>query len=81
MKPGGRWSVGLITLVLYPFGAGAMAVNVFFASLIGTHIGGPVASTAVSLILGGIIAIPATYMFSKHIRHLMDKADDAIERA
>jgi hypothetical protein len=66
-----RWPPLRITLVLFPFGWGAMAVNVFFASLIGSWLGGPVA----------LIAIPTTYMFAKHIRHLMDEADAAAARA
>lgn len=76
-----RWSPRLITLVLFPFGWGAMAVNVFFASLIGSWVGLPVASTAFALIIGAIIAVPATYAFAKHLRHLMDEADAAAVRA
>lgn len=69
------WSTGQIALVLYPFGAGAAAVNVFFASLIFSWAGGPVASTAWSISLGCLIGAPATWYFSRHIRHLMDVAD------
>ncbi len=74
MKPAG-WSTGRIALALYPFGAGAAAVNVFFASLIFSWIGGPVASTAWSIGLGCLIGLPATWYFARHIRHLMDVAD------
>lgn len=69
------WSTIKITLALYPFGAGAAAVNVFFASLIFSWIGGPVASTAWSIGLGCIIGAPATWHFARHIRHLIDVAD------
>jgi hypothetical protein len=69
------WSTGQIALVLYPFGAGAAAVNVFFASLIFSWAGGPVASTAWSIALGCLIGAPTTWYFSRHIRHLMDVAD------
>jgi hypothetical protein len=69
------WSVTQITLALYPFGAGAAAVNVFFASLIFSWIGGPVASTVWSIGLGCVIGAPATWLFARHIRHLMDLAD------
>ena len=71
------WSVNQITLALYPFGAGAMAVNAFFASLIGSWIGGPVLSTTAALVAGAIIGLPATYAFARHIRTLMDQADNA----
>jgi len=71
------WSTGRIAFALYPFGAGAAAVNVFFASLIGSWIGGPVASTAWSIGLGCVIGLPATWAFARHIRNLMDLADEA----
>lgn len=69
------WSVARITLVLYPFGAGAAAVNLFFASLIFSWIGGPVLSTGWSIALGGVLGLPATWAFARHIRHLMNVAD------
>ncbi|WP_420408471.1 hypothetical protein [Hoeflea sp.] len=69
------WSVTQITLALYPFGAGAAAVNVFFASLIFSWIGGPVASTVWSIGLGCVIGAPATWLLARHIRRLMDLAD------
>ncbi|KAE9630132.1 NnrT protein [Parasedimentitalea maritima] len=71
------WPTWKITLALYPFGVGAFAVNVFFASLIGSWVGGPVLTTAWSLFLGALIALPATWYFSKHIRNLMDQADQS----
>ncbi|PWR03354.1 NnrT protein [Meridianimarinicoccus roseus] len=69
------WSTEYIALALYPFGVGAAAVNVFFASLVLSWIDGPVASTAWSLGLGCLIGAPATWYFARHIRHLMDVAD------
>ncbi len=69
------WSALKIAVYLYPFGAGAMAVNVFFASLIGTWVGLPVLSTSWSIVIGCIIGVPATYFFARHIRTLMDKAE------
>lgn len=76
MTPEGKyWSAARIALVLFPLGWGAFAVNVFFASLIGSWVGLPVATTPVALGLGAVIAVPATYAFARHIRHLMDKAE------
>lgn len=64
-----------LTLILYPFGAGATAVNLFFAALIGSWIGAPVL-TPVQSVLGGIVlGIPATWVFARHIKRLMAKAD------
>ncbi|WP_226553209.1 NnrT protein [Celeribacter naphthalenivorans] len=72
---GRQWSATRIAVLLYPFGWGAFAVNVFFASLIGSWVGFPVATTPVALGLGALIAVPATYAFARHIRRLMDQAD------
>lgn len=69
------WSTWQIALVLYPFGAGATAVNVLFAALIFSWVGGPILSTEVSIVLGALLGMPATWYFAKHIRHLMDVAD------
>lgn len=69
------WDVPRITLALYPFGAGAFAVNVFFASLIGSWAGLPVLSAWDSIWAGAILGTPATWAFARHIRGLMDRAD------
>ena len=69
------WSVTKLTVVLYPFGAGAMAVNSFFASLIGSWAGLPVLSPAASIVVGSVIAVPLTWLFARHIRRLMDEAE------
>jgi len=52
-----------------------MAVNVFFASLIGSWLGGPVLSALWSILIGAAIGVPATLAFARHIRRLMDEAD------
>lgn len=57
------WSTRQIALVLYPFGAGAAAVNVFFASLILSWVGGPVAPTGWSIALGCLIGAPRYLVF------------------
>jgi hypothetical protein len=69
------WSSGRIALVLYPFAAGALGVNVFFASLIGSWLGGPVLPTGCAMAIGCVIGVPAAFAFARHIRQLMDKAD------
>ncbi len=76
---GDGWSRRKIALVLYPFGAGAMAVNVFFASLIASWVGGPVLFTGWSLVIGAVIGVPATYVFAGHIRTLMDGARNDVD--
>jgi hypothetical protein len=67
--------LGRLFLMLYPFGAGAMAVNVFFASLIWSWIGWPVLTPVQSVLAGLVLGVPATWAFAHHIRRLMEKAD------
>lgn len=69
------WSTRRIAPVLYPFGADAVAVNVFFASLIFRWVGGPVLSTCASILIGAILGLPAIWYFAKHIRRLMGQAN------
>lgn len=64
-----------LTLILYPFGAGAMAVNLFFASLIGSWVGWPVLTPVQSVLGGAVLGIPATWAFACHIKKLMAAAD------
>lgn len=65
------WGKLKITIVLYPFGAGAAAVNLFFASLIMSWIGWPVLTPVASVVLGMVLGVPLTYAFACHIRRLM----------
>ncbi|MBU2981245.1 NnrT protein [Lentibacter algarum] len=74
MKRSG-WPTRKIAVALYPFGVGAAAVNVFFASLIGSWAGLPVLTAFWSITLGALIAIPATWAFARHIRTLMDRSE------
>ncbi|MGC1503873.1 MAG: NnrT protein [Sulfitobacter sp.] len=69
------WPTKRIALVLYPFAAGAAGVNVFFASLLGSWMGGPLLSTAWSFGIGCILGVPAAIAFARHIRRLMDIAE------
>lgn len=72
-RPG--WSTRRLTLALYPFGAGAMAVNLSFLSLIGSWVGAPVVTPAQAIAGGAAIGVPATWAFARHIRSLMDQAE------
>ena len=49
-----------LTVILYRFAAGAMAVNLFFASLIASWIGWPVLTPAQSVMGGAVPGLPAT---------------------
>ncbi|MFV1493297.1 NnrT protein [Phaeobacter sp. JH18-32] len=52
-----------------------MALNVYFAALITSWLGLPVLGISPSIIIGAVIALPATYAFAGHIRRLMDSAE------
>ena len=69
------WFTRTIAPVLYPFAAGAMATNVFFASLIGSWVGMSILSSLWSVGLGALIGLPATWAFASYIRTLMDKSE------
>jgi hypothetical protein len=70
-----QMSLWRLTLILYPFGAGAMAVNLFFASLIWSWLGWAVLTPLQALAGGSVLGVLATAAFARHIRALMAKAD------
>lgn len=72
LRPGRRLLAGL-----YPFAAGAAAVNLFFASLIGSWMGLPVLSPYWSVAGGALLGWPATLWFARHICRLMAEAETA----
>lgn len=69
-------SVAKITAALYPFGAGAAAINLFFASLIFSWVGWPVLTPLQSVAGGLLLGGPLTWAFARHIRTLMDEAEE-----
>ena len=60
---------------LYPFAAGAMGVNLFFASLIWSWMGWPVLTPWQAAAGGLILGLPAAWAFARHIVRLMKLAD------
>ena len=71
LKPGWR-----LVAAVYPFAAGAAAVNLYFLSLILSWVGAPVLAPGWSLAGGGLIGVPAAWAFARHIRRLMAKAEE-----
>ena len=59
---------------IYPFAAGAAAVNVYFLSLILNWLGMPVLTPAHAVLGGVVLGLPATWAFARHIHRLMAKA-------
>ena len=65
----------LIFALLYPLGAGAVAINAFFASLIAAWVGTRVLTPVESCLVGIVVGLPATYAFARHINALIRRAD------
>ncbi len=72
MKTRPSW---LLLAALYPFGAGAAAVNLFFASLIGSWVGWRVLTPWEAVFWGALLGVPATWWFARHIARLMAEAE------
>lgn len=70
-----RWSVRKLAILLYPFAAATVAINLFLLSLMGQALGFPAISPEVSLWLSVPLGIPATWFGAKWVRSLMDEAD------
>ncbi len=71
----GRWPVWKLALLLYPFSAGAVAINLFLLSLIGLAFGLPSLGPMMAIYGGALLGIPATLWAGSRLRKLMDKAD------
>lgn len=64
-----------LVAAIYPFAAGATAVNLYFVFLILSWLGLPVPGPIHALLGGAILGLPVSGAFARHIRRLMDAAD------
>ncbi len=71
----GRWPVWKLGVLLYPFSAAAVAINLFLLSLMWQALGWPALPplTAIWLSLG--LGVPATWAAGWWVRHLIDEAE------
>lgn len=69
------WSVKKLALLLYPFTAAAVAINLFLLGLIGIAFGLPAISPQTAIWLSIPLGVPATWWAAKWVRGLMDEAD------
>ena len=72
-----RWPIWKITLLLYPLGFGAAAINIFFVGLLGQAVGWPAFTPTLSIIAGAVIGVPFTWLFARHIYKLIGQADSS----
>ncbi len=68
----GHWSVWKLSLLLYPFTAAAVAINLFMLSLMWQAIGLPPLSPSSALGLSIPLGIPASLAVGRWVRRLMD---------
>ncbi|WP_171177168.1 hypothetical protein [Ruegeria sp. HKCCD8929] len=71
----GRWPVWKLALLLYPFAAGTVAINLFLAGLIAHAVGYSALSPVASILWSVPLGIPATWAAGRWVRSLMDEAD------
>ena len=65
----------LLVAGLYPFAAGAMALNVYFASLILGWIDWPILTPFQSVWAGLVLGLPAAWAYARHLARLMHEVD------
>ena len=71
----GSWPVRKLAIVLYPFAAAAVAINLFMLSLMCIAFGVPALSPITAIWLSIPLCIPATWWTAKWVRGLMDEAE------
>jgi membrane protein implicated in regulation of membrane protease activity len=73
----GRWSVWQLALLLYPFAAAAVAINLFMLGLMAPVVGLPSLSPWAALALCAPLGVPAAWWCGRRLRSLMDEAQDS----
>ena len=69
------WPVWKLALLLYPFAAGTIAINLFMIGLLGPAVGLPALAPMQSLTLSVFLGMPATWAFARWVRGLIDEAN------
>lgn len=75
MSGADRWPVWKLGVLLYPFAAGAVAINLFMLSLMAQVIGFTALSPHASIVGGLVLGVPAAWASGRWARQLMDQAD------
>mgnify|MGYP005859585583 CR=1 FL=1 len=68
-----RWPVWKLALLLYPFAAAAVAINLFMLALMGQAVGLPALAPVPTLIASIPLGVPATWAAARWVRRLMDE--------
>jgi hypothetical protein len=70
-----RWPIWRLALLLYPFAATAVVINVFMIGLVGLSVGLPSLSPVAALWAGALLGVPVAHWAARRLRALMDEAD------
>jgi hypothetical protein len=68
------WPLWKLGLLLYPFTAAAVAINLYMLGLIAPSIGLPVLSPVSALQLSVLLGLPATWAMAVWVRNLLREA-------
>lgn len=71
----GRWPVWKLALLLYPFAAAAVAINLFLLGLLGQAVGLSALSPLVALLAAGPLGVPAAIAAGCWAGRLIDRAE------
>ncbi len=63
-----------LAVLLYPFAAAAVAINLFMLGLLGPSLGLPALPPVMALWLSLPLGVPAGWAAGRWARHLMDRA-------
>ncbi|MET1415386.1 hypothetical protein ABVF61_24145 [Roseibium sp. HPY-6] len=70
-----NWSIRKLALLLYPFTAAAVAINLFLLGLIGISLGLPAILPVAAIWFSIPLGVPAAWWAARWVRGLMDEAD------
>jgi hypothetical protein len=71
----GRWPVWKLGVLLYPFVAAAVAINLFLLALVGLALGLPSLSPVEAILLSFPLGLPASWASAVWVRRLMGAAE------
>ncbi len=75
MSGSNPWPIWKLGLLLYPFAASAVAINLFLVGLLGPVIGLPAFTPLQALVASIFLGVPAAWAFARWVRGLIDQAD------
>lgn len=75
MRQDEKWPIWMLALVLYPFVAAAVAINLFMLALMGQVAGLPSLTPDLALLIAFPVGIPTAIAAGRWLRGLMDEAD------